>query len=301
MADATKSHAKSRAALISVASNAALTAGKLGAAAATQSVSVLSEAVHSGLDLAAALMAFMAVRRSRRPADADHAFGHGKFESMSGLAEGALILGAAALIAWGSLSRLWSREAEVMMPLAGAAVMGVSALVNVYVSRMLFRTAAATHSIALEADAWHLRTDVWTSLGVLAAMAAIAAGTKLGIAWIHIIDPLIAVVIAGVIARAAWGIIGRSYDHLVDRSIAVAEIDRIQSLLEAHYPQLSGFHRLRTRQAGPERYVDLHLTVPGSQSVAEAHALCDHIEEDLAELLPGAQIMIHVEPAEADD
>jgi cation diffusion facilitator family transporter len=243
----------------------------------------------------------MAVRRSRRPADADHAFGHGKFESMSGLAEGALILGAAALIAWGALTRLWIREAEVTMPLVGAAVMGVSALVNVYVSRMLFRTAAATDSIALEADAWHLRTDVWTSVGVLGAMAAIAAGTKFGLTSVHIIDPLIALVIAGVIARAAWGIVRRSYDHLVDRSLAGAEIDRIEALLEAHYPQIKGFHRLRTRQAGPDRYVDLHLVVHGSQSVAEAHALCDHIEEDLAELLPGAQIMIHVEPAEADD
>jgi cation diffusion facilitator family transporter len=301
MTGSTASSAKARAALISVASNTALTGAKLAAAAATHSVSILSEAVHSGLDLAAALMAYTAVRASRKPADPDHTFGHGKFESMSGLAEGVLILAAVALIMWGASSRLLSGEAEVALPAVGAVVMGISALVNIWVSGMLFRTARATESIALEADAWHLRTDVWTSVGVLGGMAAIALGVRLGLTGVHIIDPLIAFAVAAVIAHAAWDIIRRSYGHLVDRSLPQGEIESIESLLREHYPQLSGYHRLRTRRAGPERYIDLHLVVPGRQSVAEAHTLCDHLETDLERLLPGAEIMIHVEPAQADD
>jgi cation diffusion facilitator family transporter len=183
----------------------------------------------------------------------------------------------------------------------GAAVMAVSALVNAVVSQMLFRTARATDSIALEADALHLRTDVWTSLGVLGAMLAILLGERVGFTKIHAADPFTAIVVALVIARAAWGITRRSYDHLVDRSLPADEVEKIQSLLREHYPQLSGYHRLRTRKAGSERYIDLHLVVPGRQSVAEAHALCDHLEGALMALLPGAQIMIHVEPPESDD
>ncbi len=301
MAAAIAGNAKPRAALISVASNIALTGGKLAAAAATHSVSILSEALHSGLDLAAALMAFLAVRTAQRPADPDHAFGHGKFESMSGLAEAALIFGAVGLILAGAVRRLWHGETEVTLPVLGAAVMAISALVNAVVSRMLFRTAEATNSVALEADALHLRTDVWTSAGALAAMAAIAVGDRFGVARIHAVDPLAAILIALVIARAAWGITRRSYDHLVDRSLPASEVEKIEALLREHYPQFSDYHRLRTRQAGPERYIDLHLVVPGQQPVAEAHALCDHLEEDLMALLPGTHIMIHVEPPESDD
>jgi len=294
-------HAKARAALISVLSNTFLTAIKLAAGLVTQSVSVLSEALHSGLDLAAALMAFFAVRKARQPADVDHNFGHGKFESMSGMAEGTLILAAVGLILWGAGRRLWLGETEVVRPGVGALVMGLSAVVNVFVSGMLFRVARKTDSVALEADAWHLRTDVWTSAGVLVGMAAIGVGQRLALGRVHVIDPLIAIAVAAVIARAAWDITRRSYDHLVDRSLPEEEVRRLVALLEEHYPQFAGFHRLRTRRAGSQRYVDLHLVVPGEQSVAESHAICDHLEHDLREVLPRAEIMIHVEPQEDDE
>jgi cation diffusion facilitator family transporter len=289
-----------RAARTSVYSNILLAGGKLAAGLVTGSVSILSEALHSGLDLAAAMMAYVAVRKAREPADPDHTFGHGKFESLSGLAEAVLILAAVGVILWGAGSRLIRWESEVREPLLGAAVMAVSAIVNLFVSRMLFRVARETESMALEADAWHLRTDVWTSAAVLVGMAAIAIGSWAGYPEVHHVDPFIAIAIALIITRAAVGIARRSYDQLVDRALPEADIAKIETLLAEHYPQFAGFHRLRTRQAGPERYVDLHLEVPGDQSVSDSHALCDHLEEELGALVPGAQIMIHVEPTRRD-
>jgi len=289
-----------RAARTSVFSNLLLTLGKLAAGLFTGSVSILSEALHSGLDLAAAVMAWLAVRKAREPADRDHNFGHGKYESLSSMAEGLLILVAVWLILWGAVGRLISGETEIRGPLVGVFVMGVSAVANVLVSRMLFRVSRETDSLALEADAWHLRTDVWTSVGVLAGMVVIAVGTWAGFPEVHHIDPVVAIGIALVIVRAAVDIMRRSYNHLVDRSLPAAEVERIELLLMEHYPELSGYHGLRTRQAGPERYIDLHLEVPGQLSVVQSHALCDHLEQDLQKLIPGAEILIHVEPKQAD-
>jgi cation diffusion facilitator family transporter len=288
------------AARTSVFSNVFLTLVKLAAGVFTGSVSILSEALHSGLDLAAAVMAWMAVRKSREPADAEHNFGHGKFESMSGLAEGLLILAAVVLIVWGAVRRLMSGATEIHGPLVGVAVMGVSAVLNVFVSRMLFRVAGETHSVALEADGWHLRTDVWTSAGVLGGMAVIAVGSRFGAREVHHLDPVVAIMIAVLIARAAVDISYRAYNHLVDRSLPAGQVERIERLLKEHYPEFSGFHRLRTRQSGPECYIDLHLEMPGEASVADSHALCDHIEQDLRALMPGAQVLIHVEPRGSD-
>ena len=289
-----------RAARTSIISNTCLTLVKALAGIFTGSVSIMSEALHSGLDLAAAIMAWMAVRKSREPADADHNFGHGKYESMSGLAEGMLILVAVGLIVWGAVHRLISGHTEIREPLVGVLVMGISAVVNVAVSRMLFRVSRQTHSLALDADAWHLRTDVWTSVGVLGGMAIIAVGSWLGVREVHHIDPVAAIMIAVLIARAAVDICHRAYNHLVDRSLPVQDVDKIESLLRDHYPDLSGYHHLRTRQAGHERYIDLHLEVPGNRSVADSHALCDHLEQDLLGLLPDAEILIHVEPKRDD-
>jgi len=294
--DAALGGVKQRAASVSVLSNITLTGAKLLAALLTGSVSILSEALHSGLDLVAAVMALLAVRKSREPADAEHRFGHGKFESISGLVEGMLILVAVALISYAAIKKIVTGEVEVEKPAVGALVMGLSALVNIFVSRMLFRVAKHTDSVALEADAWHLRTDVWTSVGVLAGLGVIMLGTAVGFHQAHHLDPIIAVGVAVVIARAAWDITRRSWDHLVDKSLPPEEVKQIVSLLEEHYPKVAAFHRLRTRKSGSERQIDLHLVVPGDISVAEAHALCDDLEADLRGLLPGAEVLIHVEP-----
>lgn len=290
---------KQGAARLSVLSNIVLTGLKLAAALATHSVSILSEALHSGLDLVAAMMAFFAVRRSRQAADADHQFGHGKFESISGLLEGILIVVAVFWICWSAVGRMRTGRVHLDLPLLGIAVMGCSALVNAFVSRVLFRVARRTDSVALEADAWHLSTDVWTSAGVFAGLAIISVARLVGFEEAAHLDPVIAIGVAAVILGAAWGIMRRSWDHLVDRSLPPQEMARIEVLLREHYPEYAGYHRLRTRKAGAERYIDLHLVVPGGRSVADAHALCDHLEADLTALLPHSEVMIHVEPSPA--
>jgi cation diffusion facilitator family transporter len=260
------------------------------------SVSILSEALHSGLDLVAAVMAFLAVRTSRHPADADHQFGHGKFESLSGLAEGALILVAVVMIASSAIHRLLYAHPPLIHPGLGVVVMFVSAVVNIFVSRMLFGVAKATDSVALSADAWHLRTDVWTSAGVLAGLAVIAVARLAGLHHLDVLDPIIALGVAAVITKAAWDIMAQSWGHLVDRSLPPDEVMLIEELLREHYPELAGYHQLRTRKAGAQRYIDLHLVVPGEESVARAHLLCDHLESDLKSLLPESEVLIHVEP-----
>ena len=297
----TRGERKQRAAAVSVWSNLSLTGIKLAAAVVTLSVSILSEALHSGLDLVAAIMAFLAIRKAREPADADHQFGHGKFESMSGLAESLLILVAVVVILWASMGRLISGETELVQTELGIGVMAISAVVNIFVSRMLFRVARDTDSIALEADAWHLRTDVWTSAGVFVGLAAITIATRFGFREAHHLDPVIAIAVGVAIARAALEITRRSWNQLVDRALPASEMERIENLLSDHYPQFAGYHHLRTRQAGSQRYVDVHVVVAGDLPVAEAHTLCDHLESDVRRLIPGAEVMIHVEPKRRDE
>ncbi len=293
--------AKQRAAAFSVLSNTVLTLGKLAAYSVTASVSVLSEALHSGLDLVAALMAFFAVRKARQPADLEHRFGHGKFESISGFVEGILILVAVAMILYRAIERIVTGTSEVKAPLLGITVMGISAVVNVLVSRLLFRVAKQTDSVALEADAWHLRTDVWTSAGVFVGLGIIAIGSKLSPALteLHHLDPIIAIGVAAVITRAAWDITRRSWDHLVDHSLPPEEVSQIERLIQEHYPTVAAYHRLRTRKSGAQRQIDLHVVVEGDMPVAEAHEICDDLEDDLREMFPGSEVLIHVEPEAA--
>jgi cation diffusion facilitator family transporter len=294
---------KQRAAAFSVLSNTVLTFGKLAAYLVTASVSVLSEALHSGLDLVAALMAFFAVRQARQPADVEHRFGHGKFESISGFVEGILILVAVALILYRAVDRIVTGTSEVREPLLGIAVMGISAVVNVLVSRLLFRVARRTDSVALEADAWHLRTDVWTSAGVFAGLGIIAVGSAISPALkeLHHLDPIIAIGVALVIARAAWDITRRSWDHLVDRALPAEEVAQIERLIQEHYPTIAAYHRLRTRKSGSQRQIDVHVVVAGDMPVAEAHRICDDLEGDLREMFPGSEALIHVEPEVAHE
>ena len=291
-------HIKQRAAAVSVISNTLLTVSKLIVGLLTLSVSVLSEALHSGLDLIAALMAFFAVRKSQAPADSDHMYGHGKFESISGLLEGMLILVAIAMIVYSAVSRILTGNVTMHEPGLGIIVMGVSAVVNIFVSRMLFRVAKQTDSVALEADAWHLRTDVWTSFGVLGGLTVILVAKQFGFNEAEHLDPVIAIGVAVVISRAAWGITRRSWDHLVDRALPPEEVEQIKSVLQKHQPQVIEFHRLRTRRSGAQREIDLHVRLPRGMSVEEAHAICDDLENHLEELLPRSSVLIHVEPQE---
>ena len=280
---------KVNAAYLSVGSNTGLLLSKLVVAISMSSVAVMSEAVHSGIDLLAALLATFAVRAAARPPDRDHAYGHGKFENVSGTIEAILILVAAVIIVYESGRRLASME-EISMPLMGVAVMAVSACVNWVVSAYLFRVAQETDSVALEADALHLRTDVWTSLGVMVAMAVIYFTD-----W-NWVDPAVAIAVAVMIAWAAYRLTRRTLSDLVDAPLPDEDQEVIRGILREHVGMHIGWDSIRTRRAGSDRHIDLHLHFPPSMPVAEAHDIAHHIEEDIEAALPRSLVLIHLEP-----
>jgi len=280
---------KIKVARLSIASNAALTLGKLAIGITMNSVSVISEAIHSGLDLIAALIAFFSVKESAKPADERHHYGHGKFENVAGITEAILILGAAVIIIHNAYPKLFGRT-EIHSLDMGAAVMGISAAVNFLVSRKLLNVGRRTDSPALEADAWHLLTDVYTSLGVLAGIVAIK------ITGLTIIDPLIAIGVSLLIFNAAIRLIRGSMQSILDARLPEADERIIKEVLNKYSPEFIEFHKLRTRKAGSQRYVDLHLVVPGHMLINKAHNICDQIEEEVSDRLSGIHVLIHAEP-----
>jgi cation diffusion facilitator family transporter len=284
---------KESTARLSVISNTGLVLMKFIVGTAIGSVSIISEAIHSSMDLIAALIAFFSVRKSAEPPDAQHEFGHGKFEDISGLIEALLIFIAAVLIIWEAAQKLLGESSELLNPellMWGIAVMGISALVNWYVSNRLFKVGKQSESIALESDAWHLRTDVYTSLGVFCGLILIR------LTGLTILDPLIAIGVAIVIMKAAYDLTRRSIADLIDHSIPAADQQRIQEIICDHASVYAGFHDLKTRRSGPEIFIEFHLVVPGDVTVLQVHDLSDHIESDLKVEYPRANITIHAEP-----
>ena len=287
---------KEKTARLSIISNTCLVLLKFTVGFAIGSVSIISEAIHSSMDLLAAVIAFFSVRKSAEPPDAGHSFGHGKFEDISGLVEAVLIFIAAILIIREAVMKLLSSEPENSLLdspdllYAGIAVMAISAIANWYVSRTLMKVAAETGSIALEADAWHLRTDVYTSLGVFAGLILIR------LTGITIFDPLFAIGVAVVIMKAAYSLTIKSFSDLIDHSIPAIDEQRIKEVICEHSSDYAGFHDLRTRRSGPEIFIEFHLVVPGDVSVTQSHDLADHLESDLIVEFPRAHITIHIEP-----
>ncbi len=280
---------KAKVALLSIGSNTFLALGKLAAGLYMGSVSVISEAVHSSLDLVAAVIAFFAVKTAAKPADDRHNYGHGKFENLSSIIEAILILVAGAMIINSAIPKLKGGGQIESLGL-GAGVMGVSVLVNLLVSRKLLKTARKMESPALAADGWHLMTDVYTSLGVFAGLGAIY------LTGLTILDPIIAIVVALMIFKAAFNLIRESVRSILDVNLPKTEENLIKGILQSYAEEYVEFHDLRTRKAGSDRYVDLHLVVPKYQDINAVHNLCDRIEDDLRAQLPGAQILIHTEP-----
>lgn len=286
---------KTKAASISVLSNTVLTLGKVSIGLASGSVSILSEGIHSGIDLLAAVIALFAVKESGKPADERHAYGHGKIENISGTIEALLIFVAAIWIIVEAVHKFSS--GVVIENLGwGMGIMAFSALVNFFVSSHLMRVAKKTNSVALEADALHLRTDVYTSAGVF-----------VGLLFVHftgwvIFDPIIAILVALLIFKAAFDLTKEAFMPLVDVRLDESEYRVILMVLKDYSSYFVEFHKLRTRRSGPERHIDLHLVVPKFQSVLEVHELCNRIEKDIKEQLPETHILIHPEPcSEAEE
>ena len=287
---------KGRVAAMSVMSNSMLVVFKLVVGIFTGAVSILSEAIHSGVDLVAALIAFFAVRASGKPADEEHTYGHGKFENLSAAIEGLLIFVAAGWIIFESVQKLIFPE-PVDNIQWGIVVMGISAITNLMISKKLFKVGKETDSAALMADGWHLRTDVWTSAGVAVGLAFYMAGRwffpELNLEWI---DPVIAIGVAGLIVKTAWKLTSEAVTYLLDASLPEEEEKIITLIINKMNPQVLNFHNFKTRKAGSERFVEFHLVVNKDLTVKQAHDICDDITQKIKMEFPKTEVMIHTEP-----
>lgn len=286
---------KTGAAWLSVVSNTILVVLKLVIGLMIGSVSVMSEAIHSGMDLLAAMIALFAVRESAKPADDDHPFGHGKVENMSGTIEALLIFAAAGWIIFEAVHKL-IRPQPLEAVGWGIGVMAFSSAANMLVSHVLFRVGRKTDSIALQADAWHLRTDVYTSAGVMSGLAIIWVAEKLvpGTHF-HWLDPVAAILVALLIIRAAYHLTLESASGLLDTSLP--DVDEwIRDFLATQAPTVRAYHGLKTRKAGSTRFVEFHLRVAGDMSVAESHAIAHRMSAHIKQRFPGSDVTVHVEP-----
>lgn len=282
-----------KAAWLSVISNVILTVGKLIIGILIQSVSVISEAIHSGVDLLASFIALFAVKSSSKPPDHRHPYGHGKIENVSGTVEALLIFLAAVLIIKEAVEKIIHPQ-EFSDLGWGIAVMGFSALVNLFVALYEIRVGRKADSVALEADGMHHLTDVYTSLGVFAGLILIQ------ITHIRLVDPVTAILVACLILKAAWDLTVKAFAPLMDSSMDRDSINRVETILNEYNHSFFEYHELRTRKAGRESYIDLHLVVNPEYTIQEAHELCDAIEMRIEETIVYSHVMIHVEPADDD-
>ncbi len=286
---------KTQAARLAVASNVMLVIVKLAAGLATGSVSVFSEAIHSTVDLVASAIAFVSVRASGAPADAEHPYGHGKVENLSAAVEALLIFGAAAIILYNAIERALRHTAVARLDLA-LGVMLFSAMANFFVSRRLLRVARATDSMALAADAWHLRVDLYTSIAVLLGLGLVRFT-----GW-SIVDPVIGVAVSLLIVRTAVQLAHEAGGPLLDRLLPADEIARLQDILDADQ-RVVGYHKVRARKAGSQRHIDLHLLVDQEMSLRDAHRLAEEVEDRIRQEFgqSGVHIITHVEPATEEE
>jgi cation diffusion facilitator family transporter len=281
---------KTRAAALSVGSNTFLILLKVVAGTITGSVALLTEAMHSSIDLIASIVAFISVRKADEPADAEHPYGHEKIENLAAMIEGVLILVGSGVIAFEAIRHLIVGT-QVQHLGFGIAVVGISIVVNFFVSRVLHRRADETQSVALEADAVHLRTDMATSFGVLIGLVLVKIT---GADWL---DPAVALLLAAAIVREGFKILNRSSRVLVDEALPASEMDAISAEIRAFGPQgVAGFHKLRARRAGARRYVDLHVQFVSGTTLEQAHETAHRLQDAIATRIPGADVLIHLEP-----
>ncbi len=281
---------KIKTARLSVFSNTFLIIIKLVAGLLTGSVSILSEAIHSGIDLIAAAIAFFAVKISSRAPDKKHPYGHGKFENISGVIEGLLIFLAAFWIIYEAVHKI-IYPTEVKMFLLAGSVMLISAVVNFFVSRRIYKVARETHSIALEADGLHLKTDVYSSIGVGFGMLFI---------WItgwHIFDPIFAIIVALFIMKESFDLVSNAFSPLLDEQVSDDEYNALErQILQWTSERSVSFKNLRSRKSGPSQIIDFTLLVQPDMTVMASHEICDNIESLITSNYFEPEITIHVEP-----
>jgi cation diffusion facilitator family transporter len=287
---ASTGHARTRAAAVSIASNTALIILKLIAGAVTGSVAIITEAIHSAIDLIASFIAFFSVRAAETPADASHRYGHEKFENVAAAAEGVLILVGSGVIVYASVRSLVNGPDLESLGF-GISVIAFASVVNLLVSGWLYRRAEETQSPALEGDAAHLRTDAYTSLGVLIGLALVH---WTGWEWL---DPAVALLIAVAIVVTGLRLVARSWRVLVDEALPDEEQAAIRdAIADFGRGEVVGYHKLRTRRAGARRYIDLHVQFRAGTTLEEAHAMAHGLQDEIGSRLRGADVLIHLEP-----
>jgi cation diffusion facilitator family transporter len=281
---------KARTALLSIISNSGLILLKVIAGSVTGSVSILTEAVHSSIDLVASVVAFFSVRKAGEPADESHRYGHEKIENLSAAIEALLILVGSAAIAFQAIRHLL-RHTELHTIGLGIAVAAFSVVVNLVVSSIVARNGRRTNSAALEGDAAHLRTDAMTSAAVLAGLMLVSIT---GAQWI---DPAIALAVAAAILATGVRLLLRASRVLVDEALPPGEVEAIRAAIEEFAPRgVVGYHELRTRRAGARRYVDLHVQFRSGTSLEDAHRTAHELRDTIGSRLSGADVLIHLEP-----
>jgi cation diffusion facilitator family transporter len=296
MKSATANREKNIAALNSVVAAFLLTGLKVVVGLLTGSLGVLAEAAHSGLDFAAAIVTLVAVRAASKPPDQDHSYGHGKVENLSALVETLLLLATCAWIIRESIHRLTSGHVQVDASIWAFAVMGISIAVDVSRSRMLYRVAAKHRSQALEADALHFSTDIWSSAVVILGLLGVRlAGWYPGLGFLLQADAVAALVVAGLVVVVSGRLGVRTIQALLDSSPPGAG-DQIKTAVMV-VEGVFDCHAVRVRHSGPYYFVDLHITVDGEQSLRAAHELTERVERAVEAILPGADVTVHPEPA----
>ena len=296
MSDAHSKHDDSpkRYAIYSIIASVLTLALKFGAWGMTDSVGLLSDATESIVNLTAGIMALTAITIAMRPADSDHTYGHGKAEFFSSGIEGVLIIMAACGIAYAAISRFFDPQ-ELTNLGPGLVLALISSVINFGTAKVMLGAAERFDSITLEADAKHLLTDVWTSIGLVAGLAVMLVMPE----W-KILDPIIAIIMAVNIVFTGVGLLKRSVGGLMDDALPTEELEIIGTAIRKHQGIEATFHGLRTRKSGPKRFIDFHLLVPGDTSVMAAHDLCEVIENEIKSKLTRAEVTIHVEPIECE-
>ena len=285
---------KKIAAGLSITSNAVIIVLKFIAGCISGSISIISEAVHSCSDLLASVITLFSVHKSEQPADFDHQFGHGKYEDLSGLIEGILIILAALYILYEVLKKITGTSEPISDSGLGMIVMFISVVANILVSLYLMKVAKNTDSIALYADAEHLNTDIYSSLTVFLGLVCIHY------TGIHAIDPILAVIVAVIIIHTGYKICKEAVNNLLDGSLPEKNIKEIKSIIEKYNEHgICGIKEIKTRKAGKNKEINITLLLEGERTIKYAHDLCDALEKDIEQNLGNTEVTIHVEPIES--
>lgn len=280
---------KKFAASLSICSNALIILFKFIAGIISGSISIISEAVHSLSDFLASVLTFFAVLRASEPADKEHPFGHGRYEDVAGFIEGILIILASFYIMWEAFNKIIRANSHEFNTNLGIIVMVIAIIANMLVSSYLFKVSKKFDSIALQADAKHLSTDVYSSVGVLIGLVAIK------ITGITILDPIIAICVALIILKAGIDITKETLNNIVDGTLPEEDLNQIKEILD-RCQDIHGYKNIQTRKSGHNRDVNLTLLCKEDMSVKHCHSICDVIEEQIKTALPYTQITIHCEP-----